>query len=146
MLQENFFFQMKPSSEVWAEQSEAPICTVSSAFSACKFCFQKPPFAPEFARSSDLLSFTLSVKFKQNQKETQSKTHFGPFEFHLASTWKKYPMFPWNLAHVRMQFNWNPIQHCWKVCKLHEMSCELNVAFGYLRKFTNISNKLKQDF
>lgn len=64
---------------------------VSSALSACKLCSQKPPFAPEFARGSYLLSFTLSVKFKRNQKETQSKARLGPSEFHLTSPRKSYP-------------------------------------------------------
>lgn len=42
-------------------------------------CFQKPPFEPEFARGSDLLSFTLSVKFKQNPKENSNQNPFWTF-------------------------------------------------------------------
>lgn len=83
--------QVQFSSDARAGQAGVPGSSVSSALSACKLCSQKPPFAPEFARGSYLLSFTLSVKFKRNQKETQSKARLGPSEFHLTSPRKSYP-------------------------------------------------------
>lgn len=103
-------------SEVWAKQTEAPMNTVSSAFSTCKFASKNLPLSLSLQEVQiSWVSLWLSSS-SRTQKKLKAKPTLDS-EFHLVSTWKNYPVFPWNLAHVCMQFNWNPIQHCWKVCK-----------------------------
>lgn len=80
---------------------------------------------------------------------TKKKLRAKPASDPLSFTWllpeRATPVFSWNIAQVRMQFNTNPVQLCRKVYQPHERGMNLLVVFSNLRMTSQVSDRLKQE-
>lgn len=126
----SFSFQMKLYSEGWARQTKAPISTVSSAFSTCKFTSKNLPLSLSL---QDVQISWVSL-WVSSSSRTPKKLKAKPTLDPLSFTWllperttqcsfKTWPKFACNSTEIQFII-------AERFANLRKMGCEPNMTLG----------------